>query len=348
MSKEFCAENPVNKRSQNFNNIKILDCTLRDGGYINNWNFGRENAKSVIKLLHSANLDFIEIGFLSTEKAQDNQTLFDSFDKIKTFLPDNYDKSRLFGMITYGKFPIEKIPEVKSSDTCGLRVIFKKAQKEDALKYCEQVKAKGYKLFISPTFTDQYTDEEMLELLNQIQSLKPYGISIVDSMGVMKKQEVLHIYKVIDENLSKDIALCFHSHNNLQAAFSNAQALIDACTDRELIIDSTVFGMGRCAGNLCTELIVQYMNDNYSGDYKLLPILNIIEEFIKPIHEKYYWGYSIPYYLSAINHCHPNYAKFLVDRHIVSLELIDKILKSIPADKRAGYDEQLISKIYSK
>ena len=347
MSKEFCANNPVCNHSQKRNNIKILDCTLRDGGYINNWNFGRENTKSIIKLLHCANIDFIEIGFLTTETVLDSQTLFDNFDKIKAFLPDNHDKSRLFGMITYGKFPIENIPEATSTDICGLRVIFKKSQKAEALIYCEQVKEKGYKLFISPTFTDQYSDDEMLELLNQIQTLKPYGISIVDSMGVMKKQDVLHLYKVIDETLSKDIALCFHSHNNLQLAFSNAQALIDACSDRELIIDSTVFGMGRCAGNLCTELIIKYMNDNYNGNYKLLPVLNIIEKFINPIYEKSYWGYSLPYYLSAINHCHPNYAKFLIDRQVVSLEFIDKILKSIPFEKKAGYDEQLISKIYS-
>ena len=154
-------------------NIKVLDCTLRDGGYINDWNFGTEKAKVIISLLQKAMIDYIEVGFLTTEKSTQNQTLLDSFDKIKTFLPEKYEKHRLFGMITYGKFPIEKVPEMQNSSVEGLRVIFKKSQKEDALDYCEKIKAKGYKLFINPTLTDQYSDEELLILLKEIQAIKP-------------------------------------------------------------------------------------------------------------------------------------------------------------------------------
>ena len=327
-------------------NIKVLDCTLRDGGYINDWDFGREKARIIVDLLQKANLDYIETGFLTTEKSTQNQTLLDSFDKIKTFLPEIYHKNRLFGMITYGKFPIELVPDVKNSPIEGIRVIFKKAQRKDALEYCKKIKKKGYKLFINPTFTDQYNDAELLALLKEIQHIHPYGVSIVDSMGVMKEKDLLRLYYIIDNNLTNDIALCFHSHNNLQLSFSNAQCLMKVCNNRELIIDSTVFGMGRGAGNLCTELITQYINDNYNGHYDIVPILKIVDEHINPIFAKTPWGYSVPYYLAATNHCHPNYAKYLVDKQTVPVEIINELLKSIPDNKKAGYDVNLIKQIY--
>lgn len=328
-------------------NIKVLDCTLRDGGYINDWNFGVEKAKIISSLLLKAGLDYVEVGFLTTKEPSNcNQTLLDSFEKIKTFLPKEYDKNSLFGMITYGKFPIELVPEEKDSPVKGIRVIFKKNQKQDALQYCKQIKEKGYRLFINPTFTDQYSDEELLILLKEIQSIKPYGVSIVDSMGVMKEKDLLRFYYIIDNNLSKDIALCFHSHNNLQLSFSNAQCLMKVCNNRELIIDSTVFGMGRGAGNLCTELITQYINDNYGGNYNIVPILKIVDEQINPIFAKTPWGYSVPYYLAATNHCHPNYAKYLVDKQTVPVEIINQLLQVIPDNKKTGYDVSLIKQIY--
>ena len=328
------------------NNVKILDCTLRDGGYINNWDFGIKKSQIIISLLQQANLDYIETGFLTEEKSNESQTLFNSFEKVKKFLPEITNKDKLFGMITYSKFSNDLVPDIKDSPLGGLRVIFKKDQKQEALEYCKKIKAKGYKLFINPTFTDQYSDEELLVLLKEVQSIKPYGISIVDSMGVMKEKDLLRLYYIIDNNLSNDIALCFHSHNNLQLSFSNAQCLMKICTNRELIIDSTVFGMGRGAGNLCTELITQYINDNYNGQYDIVPILKIVDEQINPIFAKTPWGYSVPYYLAATNHCHPNYAKYLVDKQTVPVEIINKLLKTIPNNKKSTYDSNLIKQIY--
>ena len=325
--------------------IKILDCTLRDGGYINNWNFGRENAQNIISMLQKALIDYIEIGFITTEPSTNNQTLFDSFEKIKDFLPQKCDKSKLCAMITIGKFPISFVPDASSSPIGALRVIFKKNSQDEVLEYSEQIKEKGYKLFINPTFTDQYSDEEFISLLKKIEKINPYAVSVVDSMGVMKENDVIRLYHLLDNNLSRNIALCFHSHNNLQLSFSNAQSLIKICQGRELILDSTAFGMGRAAGVLSTELISRFLNEKYESNYDVDIILKVIEKYITPVFNKTPWGYSMPYYLSAINHCHPNYAKFLADRNISSVETINDILKSIPDDKKAIYDSNLIERI---
>ena len=119
------------------------------------------------------------------------------------------------------------------------------------------------------------------------------------------------------------------------------------CNERDLIIDSTIFGMGRGAGNIHTEHLIQYLNDNYTKDYNLIPILKTIDEIINPIYKITPWGYSVPYYLAATNNCHPNYAKFLSDKKI-DVEQIDFLLKNIPEDKKLSYDTEYIKNILKK
>lgn len=326
-------------------NIKILDCTLRDGGYVNSWKFTQKVISAIYCNLNEANIDYIECGFLKDTEFNSNKTLYNNIkDLNKIYLPKN---SNVVAMIIYGQFSQDKIiKKTKNILLDSIRVTFKKNEIEEVFKYFEKIKQAGYKVFVNPTNIDTYTDAELLSLIGKINKLKPYGFSIVDTKGILKEKDLLRLYYLIDYNLNKDIALCFHSHNNLQLSFSNAQCLMKVCRDRELIIDSTVFGMGRGAGNLCTELLTQYINDNYNGDYDIIPILKIIDEQINPIFAKTPWGYSVPYYLAAINHCHPNYAKFLVDKQTVPVEIINKLLQVIPNDKKSSYDTDLIKQIY--
>lgn len=324
---------------------KILDCTLRDGGYVNNWEFGKVNSMNIIRLLSKAKVDYIEIGFFSNKENQDSQTLFNSFNKADTFIPDEIENSKIVGMITYGDFEQEKIPECKETKVKNLRVIFKKSQSDAAIQYCKELIKKGYNVFVNPTFINMFTDLEIIELLSKINDIHPYGASIVDSMGVLNESETLRLFYLFNHNLNDDILLCFHSHNNLQLSLSNAKSLVNATKYRPLIIDSTVFGIGRGAGNLCTELIIQYLNKN-EQKYELLPVLKIIDEYINPIYSLTPWGYSVPYYLAAINDCHPNYAKYLDEKHSLPVEKINALLKQLPIENRYVYDKELIKKIY--
>lgn len=316
-------------------NIKILDCTLRDGGYVNNWNFGLDNIKTIIQNLSNSNIDFIECGFLKNEISKKNASIFSSSDELKeSLIPQkNYTL-----MINYGEFPLKKIPH---NDSIIYRIAFKKEDLHEALTFCKEIKNKGNQIFINPMYTNIYNTTELLYLIKKVNEIKPYAFTIVDSAGAMKESDVLSTYYIIDKNLDKDIAICFHSHNNLKLSFVNAQAILKASSERELIIDSTVFGIGRAAGNLCTEVIVQYLNDNYQTNYNLIPILKILNEQINPIFDKTPWGYSVPYHLAAINSCHPNYAKYLDDNK-VCVEKINEILKLIPEEKKYKYDERLV------
>ena len=138
----------------------------------------------------------------------------------------------------------------------------------------------------------------------------------------------------------------------MQLSFSNAQALIEANNKRELIIDTSVRGMGRGAGNLCTELMITYLNDNYNYNYNkqynLIPILKIVDEQINKIFAQTPWGYNLPYYLAASMQVHPNYASFLTDKASISVESMNEILSSIPDNKKSNFDEKLIQGLYLK
>lgn len=328
--------------------IKVLDCTLRDGGYVNKWEFGQNCSLKIFNNLNNAKIDYIEAGFLKDCEYSSNKTLFNSIEQVNNITAKTPNiTSKLIAMIVYGQFDESKIlPKTENYKLDGIRVTFKKPEIEHVFSYLEKIKDCGYELFVNPTNIDTYSDLELLQLISKVNELKPYGFSIVDTNGILKEGDLLRLYYLIDNNLDKDIALCFHSHNNLQLSFSNAQCLMKICKNRELIIDSTVFGMGRGAGNLCTELLTQYLIDNYSGEYELVPILKIVDEQINPIFAKTPWGYSVPYYLAATNHCHPNYAKYLVDKQSVPVEMINNLLQSIPDNKKAIFDSNLIKQIY--
>lgn len=327
-------------------NIKVLDCTLREGGYVNNWNFKYENICEILSALVSANIDFIETGFFKSLKYNKDKSIFSNISQLEE-VTNNISKNTLYTlMINYGEYDIHKIP-VCENDKILLRVAFKKEQCSHALDYCKKLKNKGYGIFINPMHTNIYNHEELLNLVEDVNTIAPFGFTVTDTTGSMKEEDLISIISVIDENLDNNIKLCFHSHNNLQLSLANSRTLIDLVKNRELIIDSTLLGMGRGAGNLCTEVIIKYLNEYYNKSYNISPIYNVIDNLINPIFKNNYWGYSVPYYLTAINKCHPNYAKYLLDKYCASDDIIEKILLLIPQEYRANYNPKIIDKIFS-
>lgn len=306
--------------------INVLDCTLRDGGYVNNWEFGSENIQRIISLLLSARIDYIECGFLKDTVYDPNKTIFTDPKQ----LPSG---NNLCLMINY---PAEILPE--QSDVI-LRVAFKKKDLKSALDYCKILKSKGHRIFINPMVTDSYTEDELIDLIEEVNEIEPIALTIADTIGEMTADDIENLFRIINSRLRENIAICFHSHNNLQMSFANTQRLIELCVDRDLIIDSSIFGMGRGAGNLCTELITKHL-----GKYNMSDIMSVSRDYIMPIYEKQPWGCSAESYLGAINHCHPNYVKFLSGKNL-SAEQMNKIFQSIPDDKKTVFDKELIEKL---
>lgn len=329
------------------NNIKILDCTLRDGGYVNNWEFGENTICSIINKLIDANIDIVECGFLSeTKKSSCNSSIFNSLRPINKILESASKKNDFACMINYGEFPIEALPKYSGNGIDTIRIAFHKKDLKHALDFCQQVKEKGYSVFVQPMITASYNEKELKILIEAINSFIPTSIYIVDSFGTLRKNELLSLFQFFDKNIKQNIEIGFHSHNNLQLSFSNAQELIQNQTSRMLIIDSSVFGMGRGAGNLCTELLLLHLNENFNKDYCILPILEIIDEFLNPIFIKKPWGYSVPYYIASTNNCHPNYASYLTDKQTLSTKDVNLILSQIPQENKNQYCQNIIEELY--
>jgi len=201
-------------------------------------------------------------------------------------------------------------------------------------------------LFIQPMVTINYTDKELISLIERINVIKPYAFYIVDSFGVMKKNDLIRMSYLIDNNLNKDICLGYHSHNNLQLAYSNAQNFLEVATERTKIVDSSIYGMGRGAGNLNTELFVEYLNEYKGKDYKVEPLLEVIDEVLEKVYLEKKWGYSLPYYLSAKWNCHPNYGLYLEKLGTLTVQSINKILSEIHESKRDSYNQEYIHNLY--
>ena len=329
--------------------IKVLDCTLRDGGYCNNWNFGSENIKKIINGLSEANVDIIECGFLTLKESfVKDRSKFNSLSDIITYLPQKHNNQLYVCMINYGEYDIDKLPKYDATSVQGIRIAFHKKDMVQALNYCKAVKEKGYKVFIQAMVSLNYSDEEFLNLIKQCNEIEPYAFYIVDSFGVMKRKELTRLFYMVEHNLKEEVLIGYHSHNNMQLSYSNAQALIDIRTNRSLIIDSSIFGMGRGAGNLNTELFVDYLNDNIGSNYSLKPLLNVIDEVLIDFYQNSYWGYSLPNYLSAVHNAHPNYAGWLDSKKTLTIENMEEIFSMMDNDKKAVFDKKYIQDLYLK
>lgn len=329
--------------------LEVLDCTLRDGGYCNGWQFGFSNIKKIIRSLLDANIDIIECGFITNRIEYElDSTKFTELEQIAEVIPSDRRHKIFVAMVNYGEYLIEDIPKHNSNSVDGIRVAFHKKHFREALTFCKKVQEKGYKLFIQAMVSLSYSDRDFLELIDLANDVQPYAFYIVDSFGTMKGRELLRLFYITDHNLNPQIRIGFHSHNNMQLAYSNAQTLLSLKTNRSLILDSSLYGMGRGAGNLNTELFVEYLNENMNGNYSVQPLLVIIDEILNAFYTRNFWGYSLPNYISALHNAHPNYAKYLDDKNTLSIKSMNEIFDMMSEDKKAEYDKAYIEELYQK
>jgi isopropylmalate/homocitrate/citramalate synthase len=320
--------------------ISILDCTLRDGGYVNNWNFPQKQTTKIIKSLNKSNVDIVELGYLDDKNGKpNNSTLFNSVESVSDLIDGinlSFDK---VVMINLFDFDVNELPQQSKTQIDGIRLAFHKKDIQEALVQAQKVIDLGYQLFFQPMVTKSYSDEDFLSAIKQANQLKIYAFYIVDSFGSMSLKEFKRYSNLANDNLREDICLGYHSHNNMQLAFSNAIDLCSMDFDREVIVDSSIYGMGRGAGNLNTELIADYLNTQ-DKKYNVIPLLEIIDELLTYYFKRHPWGFSPAQYLSASLDCHPNYASYLVNKKTNHIADIRNILEKISPDCKNDFDKK--------
>lgn len=328
--------------------IKLLDCTLRDGGYINDWKFGHNNLVSVFERTVEAGVDIIEVGFLDERR---------EFDIDRSIMPDTDCVQRIYGnldrkntmvvgMIDYGTCGLEHIKPCDESFLDGIRVIFKKHLREQAMAYCSELKKLGYKVFAQLVSVTSYTDEEMLDLIRLANEIKPYAVSMVDTYGLMHQDNLIHFFNLLNNNLYHEIGLGYHAHNNFQMGYANCIAMLENNIERTMVVDGTLYGMGKSAGNAPIELIAMHLNNRHGKHYQISQMLEAVDSNISQFFTAPAWGYNMFYYLAASNDCHPNYVTYLMEKRTLSVKSINEILGKLEGEKQLLYDKSYIEQLY--
>jgi 4-hydroxy 2-oxovalerate aldolase len=327
---------------------QLLDCTLRDGGYVNDWEFGHDRITEIFERLVSSGVEFIEIGFLDARRA---------FDQNRTIFPDTESANRIFAgldkgnatvlaMIDFGTCPIENLQPCDATFIDGIRVIFKEHLMYEALAFCKQIKDLGYKVFAQMVSVTTYTDEKLKVYAAETNKIMPFATSMVDTYGLLDAEHLMHIFSILDRYLDPAIKEGFHAHNNFQLGYANAKAFLSCDSQRDLLADGTLYGMGKSAGNAPIELLMMYRNEKQGADYAIAQVLEAIDNVILDIYHKQYWGYNMFFYLAASTKCHPNYVSYFMNKKTLSVKQIMDILHSLQPEKKLLYDAKYAEEIY--
>lgn len=336
-------------------NIRVLDCTLRDGGRIINCAFNDNETKDISNRLADAKIDIIEVGFLRDWRKvnyKGNSTFFTDVDQISPFVNKKKKNTIYTAFIDFGMCDIDSLKPCDGTSIDAIRFGFTKKNydesRNEVIRWINVIKQKGYKLFIQGVNSLNYTDRELLEIVDMVNSVRPYSFGIVDTYGAMYMDDVNRLYGLIDHNMPSDICINFHSHNNYQLSFAFAQEVIklSGTSNRQIIIDSTLGGMGKVAGNLNTELIVDFLVRKKKYDYELDEILDLLDDYIVKYSSKHKWGYSTASLMAGIYKSHPNNVIYLTEKYRLDSKDIGKILSMIDPTTRQRYDYDNIEKLY--
>jgi 4-hydroxy 2-oxovalerate aldolase len=327
-------------------NIRVLDCTLRDGGRIIDCAFPDSKISQIAENLSLAGVDIVELGFLRDSRTVDysgNSTFFTDVAQITPFIPQGNYKTEYVAFIDFSMFDFSMLKARTKGSISGIRVGFTRNDYEqhcsDLLNAFRTVKVLGYNLFIQGVNTLEYADLDLLQLIETINVIQPVSFGIVDTYGGMYVDDVARLYGLIDHNLDSGIAIDFHSHNNFQLSFSFAQEVIRLSNGvRKIIVDATLDGMGKGAGNLNTELIIDFLVRKMNYGYNTDLIFDTIDDHLHDLREKLHWGYSPTALLSGIYHSHPNNVIYLTQKFRLNTKDIKNILSMLEAPERQRYD----------
>lgn len=334
---------------QNKTNIKLLDCTLRDGGYVNNFNFGIKNINKIIDNLSTTNIDIIELGFLKNGDHNLDQSLFNYVCEAERRITNQNTNQQYCLMIRPDWYDISKL-EPCTGKIKFLRFAFHYNDLHLMLQQAEIARSHGYEIFFNPVNVLSYSIKELEELLKILNKFKPKGIYIVDTFGSMLPSDLKNIFNIFNNELDKDIAIGLHLHENLSIALALAINFIDMLSvERLAYIDCSIQGMGRIPGNLCTELIMGYLNTLQKDVYNLNGVYDLIDDPISNIKKQIPWGYIPAYSITGFNKTHRSYAEYLLEKPNLSLKDINTILSKIQSkEDREEFNELIVETLYNE
>jgi len=286
--------------------IKVLDCTIRDGGLMNNHNFDLRFVREVYKALSEAGIDYMEIGYKNSKRLFNPKEFgkwkFCDDQDIKKVMEGIESKTKISVMVDVDRVDVDDVLPKQDSPVDMIRVATYVKDVDKAIYLVNHFAAKGYETAVNIMAISRALDNELTECLQQLEKeSKAKMVNIVDSFGSLYQETTEFLIKKAKSILkTKEIGM--HAHNNQQLAFSNS---IEAIIHEANYVDTTIFGLGRAAGNCPTELMLGFLKN---PKYDIRPILDVISKEFIPLQKKIEWGYFIPYAITGILDEHPRAA----------------------------------------
>ena len=302
--------------------VRVLDCTLRDGAHINEGRFGSSTIVEVISSLIEANIDLIEIGFLEDCEYSQGFTYFDEVFQAEAILNNILKNSSKIGMmLRTDRCSFDKL--VASNSLDFIRISFYREHMPQVKDYAKKIIELGYELYLNPIAITTYSEDEIRRMISELNLIAPSGVSVVDTFGALTKSQFDDVFEIFDRLLSGSITLGVHLHENLSSSLQLATSVVSNCK-RDMIIDTSIAGMGRVPGNLPTELIADYLNRHNGKKYDIGKIIKVSDEHIVDFKQVNTWGYNSIYMYSAmlnIDRSFPEYFEKMWYNVLQNLEL---------------------------
>ena len=305
--------------------IKVLDCTIRDGGLMNNHQFEDDSVRRVFNAVNDSGVDYIELGYKADEKQFNREEFgpmkFCSEKDLERIVGNIEKKCKISVMADIGRFNPADILPAEESYVDMMRVASYIKDIDKAIDLVNTIKAKGYETTINIMAVSHARENELDEALQQVE--KESGVDVVylvDSFGALYSEQIAYLAKKY-KGILKSREIGIHAHNNQQLAFGNT---IESIINNINYLDGTILGIGRAVGNCPLELILGFLKN---PKYDVRPILKVLETDFVKLSQEIEWGYTIPYMITGVLDLHPRAAM--------------KIRKSEQKDEYLGFYEKL-------
>ncbi|HQF38058.1 MAG TPA: aldolase catalytic domain-containing protein [Opitutaceae bacterium] len=292
--------------------LKVLDCTVRDGGLMNDHNFPLEFVQAIYQADVAAGVDYFEIGYkgMASMYPKDKFGVWKccSEDDIRRVVGDQRTGTKVSVMADAERtdYKHDILPRDKSMVDM-YRVATYIHQIPAALEIVNDAHDKGYETCLNIMAVSTVPEAELDSALEVIVQSPVKALYVVDSFGTLYSEQIRDLYKRFEKHTKpagKEIGI--HTHNNLQLAFANT---IEAIVLGANYVDASIGGLGRGAGNCPMELALSFL---HNPKFQMRPILEALQKNVEPMREELRWGFAIPYMLTGYLNQHPRTAmKFM-------------------------------------
>lgn len=272
---------------------------------MNKWQFSKDFVKTIYNSCVEAGVDYMEIGYISSEdqfpRPEYGPWKFCAEDELREIVGENNTNTKLSVMADIGRIKFDDIRPKDESVVDLFSVACYDYQIDKAIELAHHVMDKGYEATINLMAVSKVNNRALDQVLEDVAQSRVGTFYLVDSFGSLYSEDIHQLMEKYTSMLpGKTIG--FHGHNNTQLAFANTIECIRCGAN---MLDATMLGIGRGAGNCPMELLLSFLKN---PKYNILPILKAIQEQVKPLQEKIDWGYFIPYMITGAQNDHPRSA----------------------------------------